>query len=496
VWDLPAGSPRVPNLSGSAIHLTRLEEGFGVAPAIEVARSALHEVTDRAWVVGGAVRDAALGTDVTDIDIAFDGNVAAAARQIAADSDGHPFELSEEFETWRVVARDGTWKLDIAALRGESIEIDLRLRDFTVNSIAVPLDSGSPIDPTGGLADLEARVLRAASSRSFSDDPLRVLRAARIGSGLGFEPTAETVDLARREAPRVGEPAGERQFAELSGLITGPDPLTGLELLDRFEATPIVLPEVEALRGVGQSANHHLDAYGHTLEVLRRALELEGALPEYCGEVADQVAGMMAQPLADELTRGDALRFAALLHDIGKPVTRTEREGGWVSFIGHDSVGAEMITALCDRLKTSRKFANHLAAMTRDHLILGFMVGERPLARRRVWDYLSRTGPQAVDTTLLTVADRLSAQGGGVPEEAITEHLELAREMLVDAVEWERDEPPAPLLRGDEIAAEVGVEPGPDLGVAVAELQAARYAGEVEDRDGAIAHLRSWAAGR
>jgi hypothetical protein len=134
--------------------------------------------------------------------------------------------------------------------------------------------------------------------------------------------------------------------------------------------------------------------------------------------------------------------------------------------------------------------------MTRDHLILGFMVSERPLPRRRVWEYLTRTGPQAVDTTLLTIADRLSAQGGGVPEEAITGHLDLAREMLASAVQWELDGPPEPLLRGDEIATEAGVEPGPDLGVAVAELQAAQYDGEVKDRDGAIAHLRSWAAGR
>ncbi len=422
--------------TGTANYLTRIEETFGEASAVEVARSGLREVSDRAWVVGGAVRDAALGRDVTDVDLAFDGDVAAAARQIAAESDGHPFELSDEFETWRVVARDGSWKLDVAALRGDSIELDLRLRDFTVNSIAVPLDGGTPLDPTGGFGDLEQSALRASSSRSFSDDPLRVLRAARIAAGLGLEPDPGTVSLARAEAGRIAETAGERQFAELSGLITGPDPLAGLRLMDEVQATAVVLPEVEALRGVGQSANHHLDAHGHTLEVLRMALEVERDLPDYCGEVADDVAELLGRDLADDLTRRDALRFAALLHDIGKPATRTEREG-WVSFIGHDSVGAEMIEALCARLKTSRKFATHLAAMTRDHLVLGFMVKERPLPPRRVWDYLSRTSPQTIDTTLLTVADRLSAQGGGVPQEAITGHVDLAREMLVAAVPWE-----------------------------------------------------------
>jgi poly(A) polymerase len=478
-----------------ATHLTRLEERFGEAPAIEVARSGLRDVADRAWLVGGAVRDAILGGDVVDVDIAFDGDVEAAARQIAADGGGHPFELSDEFATWRVVAREGGWKVDVAALRAGSIELDLRLRDFTVNAVAVPLAGGSPIDPTGGLSDLEAGVLRVCSDRSFADDPLRVLRAARFAARAGLEPEPETVALARREARRAADPAGERQFTELAALLSGPEPLAGLGLLDRFEATAAVLPEIAALRGVGQSANHHLDVHDHTLEVLRRMLEVERDLPRYCGEAADAVAGLLAEPLADDLTRKDGLRWAALLHDIGKPATRTEREG-WVSFLGHDSLGAEMVTALCRRLRTSRRFAGHVAAITRDHLVLGFMVRERPLPPRRVWEYLSRTAPQSLDTTLLTVADRLSAQGGGVPEEAITGHLDLAREMLAAAVAWEREGAPEPLLRGDEIAAETGIAPGPALGEAVTELAAAQYAGEVADREGAIAHLRAWAEER
>ena len=478
-----------------AVHLTRLEERFGAAPAIEVARSGLRDVSDRAWVVGGAVRDAVLGGDVVDVDIAFAGDVAAAARGLASEVGGHPFELSGDFDTWRVVDHDGNWKIDIAGLRGGSIEVDLRLRDFTVNAIAVPLAGGSPIDPTAGLHDLEAGILRACSERSFADDPLRVLRGARFAARIGIEPEPETVALARREAPRAAEPAGERQFAELAGLLSGPEPLAGLGMLDRFEATAVVLPEVAAMRGVGQSANHHLDAHDHTIEVLRRTLEVENDLPTYCGDSAAAVAELLASPLADELTRGDALRWAALPHDIGKPATRTERDG-WVSFLGHDAIGAEMVAALCRRLRTSRRFAEHLAAITRDHLVLGFMVRERPLPPRRIWDYLSRTAPQSVDTTLLTVADRLSAQGGGVPEEAIEGHLQLAREMIGAAVAWEREGPPEPLLRGDEIAAEVGIEAGPALGEAVAELEAAQYTGEVTGRAAAIEHLRAWSAGR
>ncbi len=475
--------------------LAEIEGALGDSEVVSVARAALRDVGDRVWIVGGAVRDAALGVPVTDLDLAFDGDVRAAANHLAEDAGGHPFELSEEFETWRVVDRDGGWKVDIAALRADSIEADLRLRDFTINSMAVPLVSGTLLDPAGGLEDLGSRVLRVSSRASFEDDPLRILRAARFAAVGDFGLDAASAEAARASASRIAETAGERQFAELTQMIAGPDPLRAVEALAELGALAVVFPELEALRGVGQSANHHLDAYGHTIEVLRRMLEIESDLPAYCGSAAAEVERLLAQSLGEGLTRRDGLRFAALLHDVGKPATRQERDG-WVSFIGHDRVGAEMIRELCRRLRASRKFSGYLEAITRDHLVLGFMVSERPIGSRRVWEYLDRTGSQAVDTTLFTVADRLAAAGGAVGEEAIAGHLELAAELLGAAVAWEREGPPEPLMRGDELAGELGIEPGPALGEAMRELQAAQYAGEVTGREAAVAHLRRWLAER
>lgn len=468
--------------------------GLGEAGGVRAARDALGPDA-AAWIVGGAVRDVARGVAVADVDLALAGNVSVAAREIAAAAGGHAFELSAEFETWRVSSHEGSSTIDLTALRGDGIEADLRLRDFTVNAVAVPLSGGEPLDPTGGLADLDAGLLRAVSDSSFADDPLRVLRAARLAAGLGLVPEERTVVLARAAADRAGEPAGERQLAELGALVSGPDPVRGIELLVELGALAGVLPELDALRGVGQSANHHLDAYEHTIEVLRRLLDVEADLPRYAGAVAPGVAAILAEPLADGLSRRDGLRLAALVHDIGKPATRVEAEQGWVSFKGHDRIGAEMITVLCRRLRTSRALRAKLAAITRDHLVLGFMVRDRPLPPRRVHGYLQRTAPDSVDTTLLTVADRLSAQGGGVPGQAIEGHLDLARELLAVAVPWEQKGPAPALLRGDEIATEAGIEPGPRLGEAVRELEAAQWCGEVSTREQAIAHLRDFAAG-
>jgi poly(A) polymerase len=456
------------------------------APAVRAARGALGDGA-AAWVVGGAVRDAVLGHKVDDLDLAVAGDPGAAARAIGTALGEHAFELSAEFGTWRVVAAEHGVQVDITALRGDGIEADLGERDFTIGAIAVPLVGGEPIDPFGGLADLERRLLRAVAEGSFSADPLRLLRAARLAAELGLEIDPGTAALARAGAARAADPAGERQLTELRQLLGGPDPLRGLALLDELRLTAVVLPELADLRGVEQGPNHHLDVHGHTLAVLEHVLEVEGGLERFAGERAAEVAELLAEPLADEMSRGTALRFGALFHDIGKPATRAERDG-FVGFRGHDSEGAEIVGRICGRLRASRRLSQHLRGLTLHHLRLGFLIPEAPLPPRRVHEYLRATEPVAADVTLLTIADRLSARGAGplASPEMVEAHLALARRMIAAALDWRRDGPPAPLLRGDELAAELGIGEGRELGELLAELEAAQYAGEVTSRREAV----------
>jgi poly(A) polymerase len=466
-----------------------IEDGLGAAPVAALTRRALGE-GEAVWIVGGAVRDAALGREVADLDLAVAGDPAAVAKAIAGEGGGHAFELSAEFATWRVVAREG-WQIDATALRGETIEADLGERDFTLGAVAVPLSGGEPIDPHGGLADLDRRLLRVVGERSFAADPLRLLRAARLAAELGLAIEPGTLSLARAEAARASEPAGERQLLELRQLLGGRDPLRGLELLDDLGLTAVVLPELEALRGVEQGPNHHLDVHGHTMAVLERTLEVEADLDRFAGDRAEETREMLDEPLADEMTRGTALRFGALLHDIAKPQTRGERDG-YVTFIGHDREGVGIVAEICRRLRTSRALSAHLQGLTLHHLRLGFLVHEAPLPPRRVHEYLRATDTVAADVTLLTVADRLSARGSGpfATEEAIEAHLSLARQMLAAALDWRRNGPPEPLLRGDELAAELGIAEGPELGGLLLELEAAQYAGEVSTREQAVERAR------
>ncbi len=461
------------------------------APIVAAVRGALEDGAEDVWVVGGAIRDAVLGREVDDLDLAVAGDPGLIAKKIGAALAEHAFELSAEFGTWRVVSRERGWQIDITARRGDSIEADLAERDFTIGAVAVPLAGGEPIDPYAGLTDLAEKRLRAVGERSFTADPLRLLRAPRLAAELDLEIDERTVDLARAAATKAADPAGERQLAELRQLMGGPDPLRGLQLLSDFGITAVVLPEVETLRGVEQGPNHHLDVYDHTIAVLEHTLEVERDLDRFAGDRAAEVAALLDEPLADEMTRRTALRFGALFHDIAKPATRAERDG-FVGFKGHDKVGAEVIGGICGRLRASRRLTQHLQGLALHHLRLGFLIPEMPLPPRRVHAYLRATEPVAVDVTLLTVADRLSARGKGpiASPEMVAAHLQLAREMIAAALDWRRDGPPQPLLRGDEIAAELGIEPGPELGSALAELEAAQYAGEVTDRIGALQHLR------
>jgi poly(A) polymerase len=460
--------------------------------AAELPQAALRALRgeEGVWIAGGAVRDAALGRPITDLDLAVAGDPGRVAKALARELGEHAFELSAEFGTWRVVAPSRGWQVDVTVLRGDSIEADLALRDFTIGAAAVPLAAGEALDPYEGLVDLERGVLRAVGPTSFSDDPLRLLRAARLAADLNLRIDADTVALAHDAAARAAEPAGERQLAELRQLLGGSDPLRGLELLDQLRLTAVVLPELEGTKGVGQGPNHHLDVHGHTLEVLAHTLEIERELPRFVGpERAAEATDFLAAPLADEMDRAVALRFGALFHDIAKPATRAERDG-FVGFKGHDVEGVATIGDIMGRLRASRKLTRHLQALTLHHLRLGFMVREAPLPPRRVHDYLRATEPVTIDVTLLTVADRLSARGAGpiASPEMVQAHLDLARAMVAAALDWHRDGPPRPLLRGDEIAAELGIE-GPEIGAKLAELEAAQYAGEVTDRAEALGLL-------
>jgi poly(A) polymerase len=462
-----------------------------VSEGLEAACRAL--AGEQAWLVGGAVRDELLGRETADYDIVIAGDTARAAKAVAkAAGRAACFPLSEEFGSWRVSARDGSWQVDVEALRGASLEEDLSLRDFTVNAIARPLGGGEPIDPLGGREDLRAGCLRAAGPSSFSLDPLRVLRLVRIAVELDVEPDQQTLREASSHAPELARVSGERIFVELRRTLATPAARRGIELTEQVGAAAVVLPELEALRGVEQSRYHHADVHEHTLQVLERSVELTSATNGPKGPLAElgehrlEVERLLAEPLADQMSRGEALRWGALLHDIAKPQTRAVGADGRVTFMGHDRQGDDLAREILRRLRTSERLRAHVAALVRNHLRLGFLVHRpQPLDRRTVYGYLKACEPVEVDVTVLSMADRLATLGAG-SEKAVAAHLHLAREMLGDALAWRAQGRLAPLLRGDRMAEELGIVEGPVLGELLEEIAQARYAGELDSPEQAL----------
>jgi tRNA nucleotidyltransferase/poly(A) polymerase len=453
----------------------------------------LAGVAADAWLVGGAVRDRLQGRTGSDFDVVVAGDPRSLARAFARNARGHAFELSEGFGAWRVVSHERDWQVDLIPLGEQTIEQDLRRRDFTINAIAEPLAGGEPIDPVGGIGDLRARRLRMVAPDAFARDPLRAMRLARIACELDFAVDPDTVAAARASAAGLADTAPERVFAELKRILIGERALGGLELMDRVGATDAVLPELARLRGVEQSKYHHLDVHDHTRAVLAEAIELERDPEPALGELAAPVCELLSEPLANELTRGQALRFGALFHDVAKPQTRGVTEAGRVTFIGHDAAGAQLSSAALGRLRASTRLRDHVAALARHHLRLGFLVHEMPLSRRAIYGYMTSCAPVQVDVTMLSIADRLATRGAGAAD-AIARHLALARQLLGEALEWVAD-PPQPPIRGNQLARALGVRPGPELGRLLAELTEASFAGEITGREDAIALARELLAG-
>ncbi len=452
------------------------------------ALEALAAIAESGWLVGGAVRDRLLGRHTIDYDVAVQDDPRALARTLARVTDGHVFKLSEGFGAWRVVARDRSWQVDVLPLVGRTIEDDLANRDLTVNAVAEPLSGGERVDPFGGLADLEARRLRMVSARAFVEDPLRTVRLARLACELDFEVEPETLSAARASSHALATVAPERIFAELKRILASDRAPDGVDLIDELGVTDVVLPELAALREVEQSPYHHLDVYEHTRAVLAETIRVQAEPERWFGEHGEAVRALLAEPLADELTRGQALRFGALFHDIAKPLTRRVTAAGRVTFIGHDQAGAELTRAVLSRLRASQRLSDYVAELTRHHLTLGFLVHEMPLDRRDVYRYLSTCEPVEVEVTVLSAADRLATRGRGA-DDAIAKHLELARELLGEALAW-RARRPRPPVRGDELARALRLGPGPEIGRILQELEEASFTGDVTSREDAFERAR------
>lgn len=437
---------------------------MGASEPLGLLKRAAGNLGVRAWVVGGYVRDRLLGREHPDLDVVVEGDSLALAGEFARLAGAPPPQLFERFGTAQV--RAGDQLVEFAATRAESYrpesrkpevrpattEADLRRRDFTVNALLMDFE-GNVHDPLGsGRRDLEARLLRTPSDplQTFSDDPLRMLRAIRFAVELGFELDAPLLPAMRRLKDRLRPPvvSVERTADELRKMLVSPDPKRALELLAAGELLDVILPELAACRGVQQGGYHTHDVFGHTLLAV-------GATP------------------ADLITR-----LAALLHDVGKPATATP-DG---SFIGHERVGAEMALAALERLRFSRSDGERVARLVRLHL--------RPVYYDSGWTdgavrKLARDAGEDRDRLLDLARADLAASAYDHPEKLD----ELARRL--EAVLMEQPTRMRVPVSGEEVMQVLSLQPGPAVGRALKRLDELVLEGGLPpDRDALLEHLR------
>ena len=464
------------------------------ADPLEVAREAL--AGRQAWLVGGAVRDRLLGRAVArpDLDLAVAGDVEAAARALGRAAARAPSSRSRRRSApGASSARARRWQVDLALLAGETIEQDLAQRDFTVNAIAEPLAGGEPIDPTGGREDLAARRLRMVAPGAFAADPLRVLRVARFACELELAADPATVAAARE---RVARPRRRRRRARLrraaSGSSRRPIPSPACELMDRRRGDRrSCCRSSTRSRGRAERTTTTSTSTSTRSRCSPRRSRSSATRQSRSGRsTPPRVAALLAEPLADELTRGGALRFGALLHDIAKPQTRGVTDEGRVTFFGHDAAGADVARAMLGRLRASERLRAHVAALARHHLRLGFLVRERPLARRAGVPLPEgvRAGRGRRHAAVRRRPPRHArAQRGGGDREAPGARARAARPGARVARRTARRRRWCAATSWRDA---LGIAPGPRLGALLAELEEATYAGEVATREQAIAHAR------
>ncbi|MGO4104048.1 CCA tRNA nucleotidyltransferase [Leifsonia sp. YAF41] len=381
-----------------AAALARLGD-LAASPTVSRLANAFAKAGHELALVGGPVRDAFLGREINDLDFTTDATPDQILAIVKPIAEGH-WDIGRAFgtigakiagetveiTTYRADSYDGaTRKPDVVF--GSSLDDDLMRRDFTVNAMALRLPQLALVDPAGGIDDLLAKRLRtpAAPEISFGDDPLRMMRAVRFSSVLGFTLDIDTAAALEEMSDRIQNISAERVCEELTKLLRSPTPRAGLELLVDSGLAGVVLPELPALRLEIDEHHHHKDVYQHTLTVLDQAIEYEVA------------RGNLDSP---DLI----VRLAALFHDIGKPATRRLEPGGVVSFYHHDVVGSKLAKKRLRALRFDNDTINAVALLIELHLrFFGYTEGAwTDSAVRR---YVRDAGDQLERLHILTRAD-------------------------------------------------------------------------------------------
>ncbi|MBF0452045.1 MAG: HD domain-containing protein [Candidatus Magnetomorum sp.] len=441
------------------------------------------------YLVGGCVRDILLERPSQDIDLTcsnarqFAYDLAKKKRAVCVVMDKKP-----QVPCFRLINRQSPDNyIDITEIRGDSIESDLKQRDFTVNAMALLLKPGAfqktdIIDTVKGKKDLERKIIRQVCNEAFIEDPLRMLRAFRFSAQLGFTIDSETITAIQTHAKKIKTISAERILFELKLLLRLSDVSKYIEQMDQANLLTALFPEVESLKNCSQNDYHHTHVWGHSLEALKAYEQLLVNVHTLFQSTTDQVLAYLNQNENMAL-----IKLACLFHDIAKPDTRNvDPETNRVTFYRHDQLGKEQIEKICDRLRLSKRNAAFVCTLVEEHLHIRDLL--KPGTRKKtILRSIRKTGENIVGLALLSIADQQASCGiRSTPEDR-----QAYRDCSIGFIEsYYNDVQPViskkNLITGKDLIVS-GVQPGPMMGKILRQVRDAQDEGKIETSDQALA---------
>jgi len=464
---------------------------FTVYPPLSLIRDALKGSRVRVFLVGGALRDHYLGRRGTDLDFAVDKDAIALSRRLARRLKGAFVLLDRAHGSARVVKKmDGqVWTFDFTDWRGDSIQKDLSLRDFTINALAMDVlakdtQALTILEVKGSRQDLKAGVVRMVTSKVFEDDPLRLLRAFTLQATLGFKIDGKTQVQIKKDAHLIPQVATERIRDEIFKVLTSPRAHGALSAMDKIGLLPQVIPQVTVMYGVLQGGYHHLDVWQHSLEVV---CQMEKLVEEVGNN--ERIRVYLDQPVGGGHSRLALLKMAALLHDIGKPETRRKEEGR-MTFHTHEHAGERITRQVAKQLKLSVKERFFLEDAVRMHLRPGYLSNFKRPSEKAIFRYFRDTKDEAVSLAILGLADQAATRGALTTRAKHGHHAKICRMLIKRYFELKDQKPQLRLLTGNDLIKVLKLKPSELFGKILSAVEEAAALGKIKTKAEALTLAR------
>ena len=439
------------------------------------------------FLVGGALRDLILGRtkENPDYDFCLKSGSLEFAAKLARELKCAFVVLDEKHAACRLVKKvnQKIYTFDFSDFRALTLEKDLLHRDFTINSMALPLADVFGlkdldkliIDPYSGRADLKAKIIKITGPGSFKEDPLRILRAFSFSCIFKFNLDKETLRLAKKERNKISAVSAERIREELFKIFDSSKAFASCVNLDRLKILEIIFPEIKPMRNIGQGPYHHLDVWQHTLETLNQFEMILKSIK------ADEINDYLKEEVSGLRKKSSLLKLACILHDVGKPKA-LRREKNKIIFHGHERIGLGLTRVISRRLKLSNEEGRVLERIVLWHLRPGYLADNQRPTQRAIFRYFRDTGSDALGVLLLSLADQRATKGPLITAFSRLRHEKMIKLLVGKLLKKNSEKKLARLLNGNDIMRKFKLPASPLIGKVLAELEEAQAIGKIKNK--------------